>query len=487
MALTFAASLAAAAPDRRVADAAKARDRAALQSLLKQHADVNGTQGDGATALHWAAHWDDADAVRALIAAGANVNAATDQGVTPLALAAVNGSAPTVEALLKAGANPNAASSVGETPLMVAAHSGSARVVTALVDAGADVKAAETSAGQTALMRAVAENHADVVGLLLERGADVSARSKNRFTALLFAAQQGNIEIARRLLKAGANVNDTAPDGIAGDTNALRAFKPDTEASALLVAIDSGHEAMALFLLTQGVDPNQSEAGRTALHSAVQRAMPNVVRALLENGADPNARTFKAMPFLSRYINQQTGLDITPQGATPFWWAASYGDLAAMHMLIEWGADPWINSSDGTTPLMVAAGVDFVEGQDKYGRRWFALDTTVLQQRAKAAVQYCLDLGLDINAANNKGQTALHGAVYFGGTMLAPFMVEHGANMNVVNQRGQTPWLITQGEYQAGSFIAHTETGEVLARLGADTKLGKDLGGAYAEKAAEQR
>ncbi len=156
-------------------------------------------------------------------------------------------------------------------------------------------------------------------------------------------------------------------------------------------------------------------------------------------------------------------------------------------MLIEWGADPWINTSDGTTPLMVAAGVDFVEGQDKYGRRWFALDTTVLQERAKAAVQYCLDLGLDINAANNKGQTALHGAVYFGGTMLAPFMVEHGANMNAINQRGQTPWLITQGEYQAGSFIAHTETGEVLARLGADTTLGKDLGGAYAEKAAEQR
>ena len=310
LALTFAASLSAAAPDRRVADAAKARDRTALQSLLKQHADVNGTQGDGATALHWAAHWDDADAVRALIAAGANVNVATDQGVTPLTLAAMNGSAPTVEALLKAGAKPNAASGVGETALMVAAHSGSARVVTALLDAGADLKATEASAGQTALMRAVAENHADVVGLLLDRGADVSARSKNRFTALLFAAQQGNIEIAQRLLKAGANVNDTAPDGIAGDTNALRTFKPDTEASALLVAIDSGHEAMALSC-SPGVDPNQSEAGRTA-PLAVQRAMPNVAGAARE-GRGSNARTFRRC-CLSRYINQQTGLD-TPQGA----------------------------------------------------------------------------------------------------------------------------------------------------------------------------
>jgi ankyrin repeat protein len=213
--------------------------------------------------------------------------------------------------------------------------------------------------------------------------------------------------------------------------------------------------------------------------------MPNVVRALLEKGADPNARTFKTMPLLSRYIQQQTGLDITPNGATPFWWAASYGDLAAMHMLIEWGADPWINTSDGTTPLMVAAGVDFVEGQDKYGRRWFALDTTVLQQRAKAAVQYCLDLGLDINAANNKGQTALHGAVYFGGTMWLHHG-QHSANMNAATSAAGRP-ADHAGRISAGSFIAHTETGEVLARLGADTKLGKDLGGAYAEKAAVQR
>jgi len=248
------------------------------------------------------------------------------------------------------------------------------------------------------------------------------------------------------------------------------------------VAIDSGHEAMARFLLEQGADPNQSGAGRTALHSAVQHAMPEVVRALLEKGADPNARTFKAMPLLSRYIQQQTGLEINPIGATPFWWASSYGDLPLMHMLVEWGADPFINSSDGTTALMVAAGVDFVEGQDKYGRRWFTLDTTVIQERAKAAVQYCLELGLDINATNNKGQTALHGAVYFGGTMLVPFLVERGANMNAVNKRGQTPWLITQGEYQAGSFIAHTETGDILKQLGANTTLGKDLGAEYAAR-----
>jgi ankyrin repeat protein len=136
---------------------------------------------------------------------------------------------------------------------------------------------------------------------------------------------------------------------------------------------------------------------------------------------------------------------------------------------------------------MVAAGVDFVEGQDKYGHRWFALDTTPLQAKARAAVLYCLELGNDINAVNDKGQTALHGAAYFGGTTMVPFMVEHGAKINVMNKRGQTPWIITQGEYQAGSFIVHAETGEVLVKLGADTKLGKDIGREAALEAMKEK
>ena len=118
---------------------------------------------------------------------------------------------------------------------------------------------------------------------------------------------------------------------------------------------------------------------------------------------------------MSRYINQQTGLDITTMGATPFWCAASYGDWGDAHP-DEWGADPWINTYGRTTPLMVAAGVDFVEGQDKYGRRLFAFDTTMLQSRANGPRCGLLPRSRpDINAANNKGQTALHGAVYFGG------------------------------------------------------------------------
>ena len=182
------------------------------------------------------------------------------------------------------------------------------------------------------------------------------------------------------------------------------------------------------------------------------------------------------MPALSRLIVQQHGLEVVTAGATPFWLAASYGDVATMRILEEGGADPNLATNDRTTPLMVAAGVDFVEGQDKYGRRWFTLDTTALQARARDAILYCLELGADINAANDKGQTPLIGAVYFRSPSMVRFMVERGAGVNIVNQRGQTPWLITQGEYRSGSFLTDKETATLLVSLGADVTLGKDLG-----------
>jgi uncharacterized protein len=468
--------LAAAGPDRRVVDAAKARDLATVRMLVAAKAEVGVPQGDGATALHWAAHWDDGSMADLLIGSGATVNAADDHGVTPLALACLNGSASMVERLLAAGANPNAASVVGETPLMIAAHTGNPAVVKLLLSRGANHAAAEASLGQTALMRAVVENHVDVVRTLLDAGADARARSRNRFTPLLFAAQQGHLEIARLLIAAGADVNEAAPDGIAGDTNASRSFKPDTEAAALLVAIDSRHEAMATLLLDNGASPNHDGAGRTALHSAVQQAMPGFVSALLARGADPNARLTRPMPFLSRLILQAHGLEVNTAGATPFWLAASYGDVGTMRILVAGGADPLARSADNTTPLMVAAGVDFVEGQDKYGRRWFASDTAPLQQAARNAIAYCLELGDDINAANDQGQTPIVGAVYFRSPAMVQFLVDRGATINVLNKRGQTPWLITQGEYRSGSFYVDQETGDYLVKLGADITLGKDLG-----------
>ncbi len=456
--------------------AVRSSDHPAVRALLEGGADPDAAYGDGTTALHWAAHRDSHAMATDLLAAGANVDAADDHGVTPLALASLNGSLSIVGTLLAAGADANAARGNGETPLMTAARVGSLDVVRSLLAAGADPDATETTLGQTALMLAVAENHTPVARLLLETGAVVSARSKNRFTPLLFAAQQGNLEAADLLLSAGADVDESAPDGIGGNTNARSRFVAGTDAAALLVAIDSGHSELARFLLARGADPDHDGAGRTALHAAVQRKMPEVVAALLEHGADPDPRMTKRLPFVSRRITQGHGLSPSNIGATPFFLAASYNDLESMRILVAGGADPMLRADDETTALMVAAGGDYVEGADKYGVRWFG-DNLPLQQSALAAVEYLLELGLDVNATNVHEQTTLHGAVYLGGTLLVPYLVEQGAEIDVVNVRGQTPWMIAaEGEYRSGSFYTHQETGEVLEQLGADTSLGEDLG-----------
>ena len=456
--------------------AARRADGEAVRTLLAEGAEVDARYGDGTTALHWAVHRESGDLVDLLLAAGADVDTADDHGVRALSLACLNGSAALVRTLLDAGADPNAARTSGETVLMTAARVGSVRVVRLLLAAGADPNATEALLGQTALMLAIAGNHTPVARALLDAAAAVSARTNNRFTPLLFAAQQGNIESAQLLLSSGADVNESAPDGIGGNTNARTRFVRDTDSNTLQVAIDSGHSDMALFLLDGGADPRHASAGRTTLHSAVQRQMPGVVSALLQRGADPNARIERALPFVSRRINQDNGLTPSVIGSTPFFLAATFGDLESMRLLVEGGADPTLTTDDGTTALMVAAGADYVEGADKYGRRWFG-DNLALQESALEAVAYILDLGLDINAVNDDAQTALHGAVYLGGTLLVPLLVERGADIDAINDRGQTPWMIAaEGEYRAGSFYTHKETGDLLEELGADTTLGEDLG-----------
>jgi ankyrin repeat protein len=303
----------------------------------------------------------------------------------------------------------------------------------------------------------------------------VKVRSANGFTALLFAAQQGDVEIAKDLLAAGIDVNDTAPDGIGGDTNARIMYKPDTQAGALLVAIDSGHEEMAKFLIEHGADVNQSGAGRTPLHAAVQRQMPGVAELLLANGSDPNARLKKILPYLSRYIFQQAGVDTSTIGATPFWLASYFADVNMMKLLAAHGADPLLTTNDATTPLMAAAGVDFIEGQDRYGHRWLQATTLPLQQQAIEAVKLLLELGNSINAVNANKQTALHGAAYFGSLPLIQLLVDHGAKLDAVNKLGQTPYYITQGVYHSGSFYVRKEAGELLQKLGADVTIGADM------------
>lgn len=456
------------AADSRLLDAARRGDRAATRASARAAGDVNARGGDGTTALHWVAHWDDLESADVLIRAGARVNVADDGGVTPLALACVNGSAPMVRRLLKAKADPNLAGPGGETPLLTASRTGNAEAVRLLIAHGARIDDRETSRGQTPLMWAIAEGHASVVHALLESGADVHARSAAGFMPLLFAAQQGHLDVARTLLDWGADVNAVAGDG----------------STALLVAIDSGtvawfdpaqavgrqHEAVARLLIDRGADVNAALAGRTPLHSAVWTAQPAIVDLLLARGANPNARLTRQLPTIGRTLGNP--FNVSAVGATPFWLAAKFADVPLMRRLVSAGADPRLPTDDGTTPLMMAAGLDNAEGWDRYGRRWPGELAPLLAQFLEATA-LAFDLGGEVNAANRSGLTALHGAALVGSNDLVRYLVSKGARVNVQDAQGRTPWLVADGIF-TGVFLTHRATANLLIELGADVALGAD-------------
>lgn len=437
----------AAAADGRLMEALRSRDHAAMRVLIERGADPSAAEGDGATPLHWAVRWDDAEAVGLLLDAGADVDAANDYGVTPLSLACINRSAAMVERMLAAGANPDAATSMGETVLMTCARTGSADAVAALLAGGAgNVNAREASRHQTALMWSAAQGHADVVRVLLAHGADVGARARTRsllvslggsgadqaarlplggFTPLLFAARQGSVASARLLLDAGADVNETAPDG----------------ATPLVVASFSGHGELAAFLLRRGADPNASGAGYAALHTAVLRSDGQLIRTLVAHGADPDICLTRG----SR-VPRATHWWVLPgslAGATPFLLAAKYTDVAIMRILAEAGADPLLPLEDGTTPLMIAAGARWSNGEiDRHDRRVppeVAEALNADEGRNLEATRFALDLGADVNARNEAGDTALHAAVYKAWPAVVQLLVDHGGDLDAANEAQRTP------------------------------------------------
>jgi uncharacterized protein len=497
-----AGAIGAAEPDLRLIQAAADKDREAVRTLLAKKIDVNVARADGATALLWAAHWDDVEMADLLLRAGARVDAADDYGVTALARASENASDAMVGRLLAAGANPNAAQKSGLTPLMIAARTGNVQVVQALVAKGANVNATTEEAHATALMWSLALGHSAVITTLIEHGADVKISTTKGFTPLMFAARNGDIDVARLLVAKGAGVNDLASDGT----------------HVLPFAILSGQPDFALFLLEQGADANGRIDGVSALHIAAgnvttwlgdwsrrrggsslggvmysgrldQARRLGLVKALLARGADPNSRITTSAMFMNYIAYPKKGAfepyacgtgDL--RGATPLWVAAysANGGASAQNFgqpnrsetgtdvlqaLLDAGADQHLTTEDGTTPLMAAAGL----GRATYTPRE---PRGIRSPTAEQAVKLLLDAGANINAVNEADFTALHGAAFRGLNEVVQYLVERGANINARDFKGRTAYRMAEGSKQSFQFQSWPETAELLKKLGADTRLG---------------
>ncbi|MBM3778226.1 MAG: hypothetical protein FJW23_08305 [Acidimicrobiia bacterium] len=471
LAAVLAVGIGSAAAESQVADAARARDRAAVAALIKAQADVNAPQPDGATALHWAAHWNDVEMARLLIDAKADVSATNDYGVTPLSLACGDAGVEMVELLLAAGADPNRALRSGETPLMTATRAGDLAIVEALLARGVDVNVQEQSHGQTALMWAFSRDHLDIARALMDRGAYVNAASDAGFTPLLFATRQGNLDAVRLLQSRGAYVHATASDGV----------------NALHVAVVRGHIELAEHLLAGGVDPNAAGPGYTALHWAAGRwdsvttheyfetppqpaGWPDewrlliglhgepkfrIIKSLLAYGADPNVRTTKPPPRFGYSFQAFVRAGGSLLGASPFLLAASVGDVPVMRLLLAAGAIPAMTTNDLSTAAMLAAGMTSIEEE-----------MTTLEPDRVAAVGLALDLGVDKDAANELGNTALHASALLGFPEVARLLVERGAAVNPVNGSDETPLRMAEGTIINAMFFIHENVAKVLRELG---------------------
>jgi len=461
-------TVSAASVDARLADAAMRGDQDAVRSLIADRSAVNSAQPDGTTALHWAVRHDDVVTTDLLIKAGANVKAVNRYGVSPMNLAATNANRAIIEKLLDAGADVDTATPGGETALMTVARTGNTDAAEFLLDRGANVNARDTVNAQTALIWAVLEKHSEMVKLLLARGADINAHTNitvpkgeyvparaggasgngiirqralptadGGMTPLLFAVRDGNFEMTRLLLDRGADVS----------------WSSGNRTTPLLIALLNGQVGLATYLLDRGADPNALDAyGRGPLFAAIDLRNFNhdkygdlptdgkdpidLIKALLKTGANPNNRTETVpvhglMQFDASWVNFD--------GQTPFVRAALSGDVEVMRLLLEFGANPNIATTQGTTALMAASGINWIPGQ------------TYSHSEAKygEAVKLCLDRGADVNASNLLGFTAMHGAANRGWESIIKILAEHGAKLDVKDKEGRTPMTFAQGIFLA--------------------------------------
>jgi ankyrin repeat protein len=488
-------------PDARVAALARAGDRAGVAALLKARADVNAAQPDGMTALHWAALNNDVALAQLLIGAGAGLNAATRvQALTPLALAARQGHSPVVAALLKAGADPNQTNDLGTTALMWAAASGSVDVVKLLLDAGADVNRRENTGGQTALMFAAGLNRAAAIRLLAAKATDLNASSAvakverrmvdadgnplpaaragqtaeraargavaefmGGWTALHFAARDGFVDAVEALLEGGADVNRL------GDGD---------HTSALILAIENGHFDLAKELVERGADVNRAnDSGMTPLYAVLdcrwapvawdpvpqtskeRTSYMELLAVLASHKADVNSALKTGIWYRPADHNQAW---ISLAGSTPFWRAAQANDLAAMKFLMAHRADPKAVSAQKDTALHVSAGVG-----------WAGNFSTTSPEPVLPVVKYLVEeLGIDVNAQDKAGYTAVMGAAYRGQNDVVEYLVSKGAKLDFRTARGWSVTDMANGPSLRTSVpLSHPDTIALLTRLGAPPLL----------------
>jgi ankyrin repeat protein len=462
-----------------LADAIESGRRDAAFELIAAGADVDASQGDGTTPLHWAAYQLDAELVERLIDRGASANTQNRYGATPLGEAAKAANAEIVALLLKAGAEVDKANADGETALMLSARTGSAAVAELLIDAGADVNAREAWRDQTALMWAAEAAQAEVVELLIERGADVRARAAANdwgsqitsepraqyrptggLTPLTYAARAGCTQCVRAILAAGEHVDRPTPDGV----------------TALMLAIDNYQFDTAKALLEAGANPHASDWwGRTALYLAVDMnsyttrdseertrsqstTAMDLVHALLAASVEVNAQLNFHRPGRggnsARFVD-----DLLTTGATPLLRAAIMHDHEAMRALLGAGAQVDLPNVMGVTPLMAATGIGVREPGFGANRAPVFASPTI-QDDVIASLEILLAAGADVNAAitdtqsrtariarissvtDRQGQTALHSAAGRGWTEVVAFLLEHGANPALEDLQGRTPLVL---------------------------------------------
>lgn len=438
-----------------LADAAEREDWKTVESLLGEGQTSNNPQPDGTTALHWACYHDHTAVAQMLLNKGGDANAQNQFGVTPLSLACRNGNASLVKTLLDAGADPLAQLPGGESPLFIAARTGRPEPLELLLKHGAKVDESGPRS-QTPLMYAAAEGHDKAVALLIEAGANPDTRSKSGFTPMLFAARNGHKAVVTKLLEAGVDVDAVTEFKSGGDA-------PPEGTSALRIAVENGHFELAVALLEAGADPNDQRSGFTSLHVLTWVRKPN--RGDGRDGMPPpqGSGTVTSLEF-ARLLIGKFGADVDrplrrgssgshklgTKGATAFLMAAKTADLPYLKLLHEFGADPTIANADGTLPLMAAAGLGTHAPTEEAGTEEEALQT----------VAWLLELGCSVNATNDLGDTAMHGAAYKSLPKMVSYLAQQGADIQIWNQknkRGQTPLLIAQG-FRPGNFKPSADT-----------------------------